>query len=553
MSKPRSRSSLRSAFLLCVIIAAIIGPLAGLATGNAAVGAVAAAVCLLAPLVLSVPIWLTVFLPLIGFHELGHAIAGWASGMSLFAIRIWPLQLEIRPKRRLRWISDDRLLGFVQMWRLDGVVDLGARRKMVLGGPIGSIAGAFALCSLNLMPVPLELHPPLWFIGVTSLLLGITNLRSRTLPTGHMSDGRLLREIRENPVGFAALDALGLMQYLATRQVPIPLWPSGLQEAAQQSMEASHRYAYYSSLISGALYQGDARAAATWIAWALDESQSWGQSPEGSRSVDAMKALAAAMIALEFGQPETARRVLGDVGYTGFLSRVYAEAALAAIAAAEDDSDARQKHLQASEEAAASLRPKSAEAPWAEAFLTWIRTYLNSYDALPKEFWTVWREWHRGLRPPGAHLEDYSMFGPTVWGLMAYRELCIWIEIDEEAAIEACVAKISGDPNLDREPERNRVLIWSAIATDYALRKGDLVRASQALERAEAYPGYEQPALRAARAAVMAVAGEGREALRMVEEIEVAIDSAPDWLRRHGPETATLLRIRRLVEGSAVE
>lgn len=139
--------------------------------------------------------WIAVFL-----HELGHAVAGWASDMQLASFLVGPFLAQ---KRAGRWKFEFRLAGLLNTGGAVATVPLHLKRLRgrmafeVAGGPIASLVTA-AVAFLVLLMMPGSAYAAWWkvpaVVGAISAGATVLNLIPFRFAAG-VSDGALLVQL----------------------------------------------------------------------------------------------------------------------------------------------------------------------------------------------------------------------------------------------------------------------------------------------------------------------------------------------------------------------
>jgi Zn-dependent protease len=133
-----------------------------------------------------------------GPHELGHALAARASGVSIEAIRVWPLVFLRDPQRRFRLSANLDAPGDVGgsvHWTATGTPPTHASLfRIVAAGPLanGICALLFAGAALTLGERPRTAHglgALLWAAAAMNLAVMLSNLVPRRAYNGMPTDG----------------------------------------------------------------------------------------------------------------------------------------------------------------------------------------------------------------------------------------------------------------------------------------------------------------------------------------------------------------------------
>jgi hypothetical protein len=175
--------------------------------------------------------WITVF-----FHELGHAVAGWASDMQLASFMVGPF---VAQKRAGKWKVQFSLAGILNMGGAVATVPLhlkDLRRRMafeVAGGPVASLVTALVAFAV-LLAIPGSAFEAWWkvpaVVAALSACATVQNLIPFRAAAGH-SDGALLVQLfRGGPFADLreALKMVGSVTVTATR--PRDLDPQALSD-----------------------------------------------------------------------------------------------------------------------------------------------------------------------------------------------------------------------------------------------------------------------------------------------------------------------------------
>ncbi|BDC51514.1 hypothetical protein F183_A38300 [Bryobacterales bacterium F-183] len=270
----------------------------------------------------------------VAWHELGHAVGGWWSGLQMILFMAGPLKI-VREGDALRWRYNDNLTawgGLAAMAplggkRLDAPVMRQAMIRVVAGGPLFSFLGAVLLlvpAYLMLGKEPGWVTPVLGFPGAMSLLIGILTLVPNSAG-GYKSDGlRLLMFFRGDGATATRWCNLATLSGLSQTMRPRD-WPEDMLLGCG-AVEGDRSHDGVSAAWLQATYYEDRRElekARTWVLEAVEGAESW---PELARPY---LSVAAAAIHARLGDATTARRYADEVREGGLLqkfSKLYTEA-----------------------------------------------------------------------------------------------------------------------------------------------------------------------------------------------------------------------------------
>lgn len=172
-------------------------------------------------------IWLLLCLPLlyllvIGFHELGHVIAGSWQRFQFYGLTVGPLawKPDDNGKTRFHWNKSLNLAGGVAIMLPEGADDL--RRRFMwfaAGGPLASLLLAAAAYGLSQLVAPPNFF---YFLFLTTTFFSLVIFIATILPFragGFASDGlRILTFARNGPTAAADLAGLRAAAHLRSGQ-----------------------------------------------------------------------------------------------------------------------------------------------------------------------------------------------------------------------------------------------------------------------------------------------------------------------------------------------